>query len=461
MDQIMKIHILGIAGTMTASLAAALKKEGHLVTGSDQEKIYPPVSTILKKADIKINSSKIDSTVDLAIIGSSFSNFQKTKEEFDQIKKLNIKYISASEFIGQNLGKEDSILIAGTYGKTTISSLVSWIFDQANLNPNYMFGGKALNHFPSVNISSSNWSIIEADESIHGLDTQAKFLYYPVKFLLLTSADWEHKDSYPTEIENFNAFKKLILNVPINGILFINSQGYQTKELSLYSKSKIITYNSPTSDYFIKNITIRKNYSILDIKTPRNIIQVKTKLIGQFNFENILAAITITDSLNIPQTKIKQAIFKFKGINRRIEKIYNHKNIIIFDDFAQSSSRIKSTIAAIKFHYPKNNIKVLYQPHASFVQYKESLKEFKNIFDSVSEVVLSKLSFNNKVEKNNRVTAKDFKEVIGDKLTYLPIDEDICSFYKKNLKSGDILINMSSGGFSGNKIIKSIINSLK
>jgi len=457
----MKIHILGIAGTMTAPLAVALKKEGHIVTGSDQEKIYPPISTILKKADIKINSSKIDSNIDLAIIGSSFSSFKKTKEEFDQIKKLKIKYISASEFIAQNLGKENSILIAGTYGKTTISSLVSWIFNQANLNPNYMFGGKSLNHFPSVNISPSNWSIIEADESIHGLDTQAKFLYYPVKFLLLTSADWEHKDSYSTEIENFNAFKKLILKVPNDGILFINSKGYQTKELSLYSKSKIITYNSPTSDYFIKDIKIKKNYTVLLCQTPKNIIEIKTKLIGQFNFENILAAITISDSLNIPQTKIKQAIFKYKGINRRIEKNYDHKNIMIFDDFAQSPNRIKSTIEAVKLHFPKNKIKVLYQPHASFIQHQESLKEFKHVFDSVSEVVLSKLSFNNKIKKNNRVTAKNFKEIIGDKLIYLPIDEDICSFYQKNLTKGDILINMSSGGLSGNKIIKSIINSLK
>ena len=457
----MKIHILGIAGTMTASLAVALKREGHIISGSDQEKIYPPISTILKKADIKINSSKINSDIDLAIIGSSFSNFKRTKEEFDQIKKLKIKYISASEFIAQNLGRENSILIAGTYGKTTISSLVSWIFDQANLKPNYMFGGKSLNYFPSVNISPSNWSIIEADESINGLDTQAKFLYYPVKFLLLTSADWEHKDSYSTEIENFNAFKKLILKIPKDGILFINSKGYQTKELSLYSKSKVITYNSPTSDYFIKNIKIKKNYTVLFCQTPKNIIEIKTKLIGQFNFENILAAITIADSLNIPQTKIKQAIFKFKGINRRIEKIYDHKKIIIFDDFAQSPNRIKSTIEAVKLHFPKNKIKVLYQPHASFIQHKESLKEFKNVFESVSEVVLSKLNFNNKIEKKNRVTAKNFKEVIGDKLIYLPIDEDIPSFYQKNLIPGDILINMSSGGLSGNKIIKSIINSLK
>jgi UDP-N-acetylmuramate: L-alanyl-gamma-D-glutamyl-meso-diaminopimelate ligase len=446
---------------MTASLALALKKEGHIITGSDQEKTYPPISTILKQAKIEINSTPINSKIDLVIVGGSFSNFQKTKEEFDQVKKLKIKYVSASEFIGQHLIKENSVLIAGTYGKTTITSLVSWIFDQSKLNPNYMFGGKALNHFPSINISPSNWSIVEADESIHGLDTQAKFLYYPVKFLLLTSADWEHKDSYPTEIENFNAFKKLILNIPENGILFINSHGYQTKELSLYSKTKIITYNSPNSDYNIQKIKIKKNHSVLDIKTPRNIIQIKTKLIGQFNFENILAAITITDSLNIPQNKIKQALSKFNGISRRIEKIYDRKKIIIIDDFAQSSNRVKSTIEAVKLHFPKNNIKVLYHPHASFIQYKESLNEFKNVFDQTSEVVLSKLTFNNKIDKKNRVTAKDFQKIIGEKLVYIPIDEDICSFYKKNLKKSDILINMTSGGFSGNKIIKSIINSLK
>jgi len=453
----MHIHILGIAGTMTASLAVALKKEGHLITGSDQDKIYPPISTILEKADIKINSTEINSSIDLVIVGSSFSSFQKTKDEFDQIKKLNIKYISASEYIAKNLIKENSILIAGTYGKTTITSLVSWIFDQANLNPNYMFGGKSLNYFPSVNISPSNWSIIEADESIHGLDNQAKFLYYPVNFLLLISADWEHKDSYSSEITNFNAFKELILNIPKDGILFINSQGYQTKKLSLYSKSKIITYNSSDSDYFIKNIKIKKNYSILIIKTPRNILKIKTKLIGQFNFENILAAITVTDNLNIPQTKIRQAISKFNGINRRLEKVYDHKKIIIFDDFAQSSNRIKSTIEAIKLHYPKNNIKVLYQPHASFIQHKESLKDFKHVFDSVSEVVLTQLTFDKNIDKNKRVTAKDFQEIIGNKLIYLPIDEDIINHFQKTLRRGDILINMSSGGLSGNKIIKKLI----
>lgn len=457
----MRIHILGIAGTMTASLAIALKKEGHIVTGSDQEKIYPPVSTILEKADIKINSSKINSKIDLAIIGSSFNNFQKTKEEFELIKSKKIRYISATEYITQKLIKEQSILIAGTYGKTTITSLISWIFDQANLCPNYMFGGKSLNHFPSINISPSNWSIIEADESVHGLDSQAKFLYYPVTYLLLTSANWEHKDSYISEIENFNTFKKLVLNIPSNGTLFINSQGYKTKELSLYSKSKIITYNSVDSDYFLKNIRIKKDYSILEIKTPKNSFKVRSSLIGQFNFENILAAITVADSLGVSQTKIKQAVLSYKGISRRIEKIYDNNKIIVFDDFAQSATRVKSTLNAIKLHFPNNNIKVLYQPHASFIQHQDSLSEFKNVFNIASEVVLMKLSFNQNIDKTSRVTAKCFQKMIGNRLIYIPIDEDIILHYQKTLKRGDILINMSSGGFGGNKIIKSIINFLK
>ncbi len=457
----MHIHILGIAGTMTASLAVALKKEGNIVTGSDQKKIYPPVSTLLEKAKININSTKISKKIDLAIIGSSFSSFQKTKEEFEQIKKLKIKYVSASVFIAQNLIKENSILIAGTYGKTTISSLISWIFDQSNLNPNYMFGGEAINRFPATNISSSDWSIIEADESIHGLDTKAKFLYYPVKYLLLTSADWEHKDSYKTEIENFNAFKELVTNLPKDGILFINSNGFHTKELSLYSKAKIITYNSPTSNYYIKQIKIKKDYSILFCKTPRGIIQIKTKLIGNFNFENILAAITIADTFNLKITNIKKAILNFKGIKRRIEQISNKNNILIFDDFAQSANRVKSTLEAIHSHFPKKNIKVLYQPHASFIQYKESLKDFKNAFSETSQVVLAQLNYQKNIDKNRRSTVKDFKDIIGDKLIYLPTDKEIIKFYKKSLKKNDILINMSSGGFYGNKMIKSIINSLK
>lgn len=457
----MHIHIIGIAGTMTAHLAVSLKKQGHTVTGSDQEKIYPPISTTLKKAQININSINIDKSIDLAIIGSSYNSFEKTKEEFEQIKKLEIPFISATEYIAQNLVKENSILVAGSFGKTTITSLISWIFLKAKKNPNYMIGGNPKNKFDSIHFSPSDWSITEADESIHGLDAMAKFLYYPVKYLVLTSADWEHKDCYPTELDNFNAFKELILRVPKDGIILINNQNEIAKKLALYANSKVITYNSSDANYFIEKTQIKNNLTTLLIHTPTGLIKIDTKLIGNFNFENILAAVAISDYLEIKSHFIQNAIFSFSGIKRRLELIGNYKGILFFDDFAQSNDRVKSVLEAIKLHFPEHNIKVLYQPHASFIQYKDSLKNFSSAFNLASEVVVSQIGYKKEINKDQRTTAKDFQNQIGNKLHYLPIEKDIINYYQQNLKSKDILINMSSGGKSGNRIIKNIVKNFK
>ncbi|MEI8067844.1 MAG: Mur ligase family protein [Candidatus Shapirobacteria bacterium] len=421
----MKIHIIGIAGTMTAALAVALKKEGHQITGSDQDKIYPPISTTLNSAKIKINNTNINKNIDLAIIGSSYNSFEKTRTEFEQIKKLKIKYISATEYIAKYVSKNNPILVAGSYGKTTITSLLVWIFKKANLNPSYMFGGQSLNKFDSLDITKSDWSIIEADESINGLDTQAKFLYYPAKYLILTSAQWEHKDSYKSESENFNAFKKLVSNLPKNGLLVINKLGFKTQELSKLTKARIVTYETQTD--------------------------------GNYDYENKLAAITLCQELGINKKIIDKAVATFKGVKRRLELVADSNNILFFDDFAQSAPRIKSTIEALKLKYPKRKIKVFYLPHASFLQYKDSLIGLKDAFNGAVEIVLGQIKFNKDISKEDRVSASDFKKEIGSKLIYLPTEQDIIKHYQQSLVGNDILIYMSSGGLSSQKTFKKII----
>jgi len=453
----MRIHIISIAGTMTAPLAVNLKKRDNFITGSDQDKIYPPVSTLLKKANIPINTSEISSKIDLVIVGSSYKSFKRTRDEFNQVKKLKIPYISATEYIADNVIKENSILVAGSYGKSTITSLLSWIYRKAKKKPNYMFGAYPNNKFESINISPSDWSIIEADESINGLDKKAKFLYYPVKHLLLTNADWEHKDSYSSKLKNFNAFKQLILNTPKEGTILINSKGQDTKKLALYSQAKVITYNSPDSNYFIEKTIKGKEINRLIIHTPKGLIPLQTRLIGRFNFENILAAVAMADHLDIPIKTIQQAIFTYRGIKRRLELVDKKKNILFFDDFAQSKSRIESTLNSLKDHYPDKNINVFFQPHASFLQFKSSLKDLKKAFKNAKNIVLGPIKFNSKINKEDRNTAKDFKKELANKLTYIPIEKGIIDYYIHHLSSNDILIYMSSGGSSGNRILKSII----
>jgi len=398
MAKIMKIHILGIAGTMTAPLALELQKQGHIITGSDQEKIYPPISDFLK--NILLNQ-KLPIKIDLCIVGSSYNKFKKTREEFQYIHDNHIPYMSATNYIANNVSKTNSILIAGTFGKTSITSLLAWNFTKAGFNPSYMFGGIAKNNFPSLTFTNSDYSIIEADESINGLDKQAKFLYYPVKYLILTSASWEHKESYATAETNFNTFKKLIEKLPSDGLLIANKKGENIKKLVKHSVAPVIFYES----------------------------------------DNEIAVKLMCDHFCIPFSN------DFPGIMRRLDLISNKNDILIYDDFAQSSDRIQYVIKTLLKKHPQYNIKVLFEPHASHLQY--SIKGLGKALRSATEIVLSKISFN----LNQKITFKQYRKEIGDKIIYLPLEKDIIKHYQNTLKPLDLLIHFSS---SSNNICQNI-----
>ncbi|MFA4826864.1 MAG: Mur ligase family protein [Candidatus Shapirobacteria bacterium] len=425
----MKIHILGVAGTMTAPLAVELKRLGHEISGSDQEKIYPPFSYLLKRAKIPINLTPISPQLDLCIIGSSFKSFSQTRQEYQQILSQKIPYISATKYLAQNIGKKNTVLVAGSFGKTTITSLLVWIFNQARLNPSYMFGGTSLNRLPSLKMSSSEWSIIEADESINGLDKQAKFLIYPVKYLLITSANWEHKESYQTEADNQLAFQKLIKRIPKNGFIVYNPQDQHLSSLISGAKCPIIPYN-------------------FDLK-------FKTRLPGDYNDQNITAVYTLCQKLGLANHLIQKGIQSYKGIARRLQLLKVCQEIHFYDDFSQSVNRLKPTINTIKNLHPQKPIKVFYEPHASFTQHPDFVTELTNAFEDTAEIVLSQINYN--LNLTNKTTAKDFKTAIGNKLLYLPLSKDIYNHYITTLQPQDILIHFSSGGLEGLKTFKKVI----
>ncbi len=426
----MHIHILAISGQMTTPLALELKRQGHLITGSDQEKIYPPASTDLLRAQIPLNQTPITKNIDLVIVGSAYANNPKTKQEFEEVKKQKISYISATSFIAQNVIKKKSILVAGSYGKSTIAALLTQIFINADLNPSHLFSAKAVNPIPQLKITNSDWSIVEADESINGLDTQAKFLYYPSKYVILTSADWEHSDSHPTESHNLTAFRQLLQNIPPDGLLIYNPNNLNIQKILSSCPAKTIPY---------------------DFK-----LKFSTPLIGQHNSENITAAYTLCRQLSINETTVLSTIKSFKGIRRRLQLIKSAKNIIFIDDFAQSPIRVQAALNALHLTYPNRPIKVYFEPHASFLQQRSGLKGFAQSFELASEVVLGKIKFNPKITKENRVSAATFAKEVGNKLKYIPLTPQISAHYQNSLQSGDILIHFSSGGLAGLKTFSHI-----
>jgi len=431
----MNIHILAIAGKSTAPLAVELKNHGHHVTGSDQDKIYPPVSTLLEKNNIPINETNISKKINLVIVGSSYKKFSKTREEYDQAKLLKIPTISATKYINQHITKENSIIIAGSYGKTTITGLVSLILINASLDPSYLIGGTVIKSIPSVKINSSQWSVIEGDESINGLDDQAKFLYFKTKYVIITSVGWEHHDSYPTQKDNLNTYKQLVKNIPSDGLLIYNPFDSKLKKIAKLCKAPTLPYDSN-----------------LEFNTP---------LIGAHNIQNIKAAYTLCKALNIDDSIIKNTIEKYLGISRRLEQISVQNNIIFIDDFAQSSNRIKSSLDAIKTTYPNRPIKLFFEPRASFLLQKKSLKDFGKHLKDCQQVVIAKIPYKKSIKKSQRSTAKDFSQQLGNKSVYIPLYDQIVDHYKHNLSPGDILVHMSSGGQTGQIALSSIIRHFK
>lgn len=426
----MHIHILGIAGQgMTTPLALELKRLGHLITGSDQKKIYPPALPALKRARIPVNTPH--PRPDLVIVGSSYKNIPKTREEFNQIKKLKIPYISATQYLASHLIKKNSIIVAGSFGKTTITALIAWILLKTNLKPSYLIGGCPINRLPSLKINFSDWSVVEGDESINGLDTKAKFLYYPPKYVLLTSADWEHKESYQTEADNLAAYRRLLQNIPQNGFLVYNPRNSNITKILPFCRAKTVPYDFN--------------------------LQFPSPLIGQHNQENIIAAATFCRQLKIPDSTILSAVKSFKGIARRLQLLKNTHQILFVDDFAQSADRIKLTLKAISHHYPHRPIKVYFEPHASFLKYPSGLVNLKQAFTPAIEIVLGKINFDPKINKNDRVTAHTFATQVGNKLKYMPLPSQIIAHYQQTLIPGDVLVHLSSGGLIGLQTLHQII----
>lgn len=432
----MHIHILGIAGMgMVTPLALELQRQGHQLTGSDQTQIYPPASDLLKKAKIPINTTPITRSIDLAIIGSSYKNIPQTAQEFNQILQLKIPHISATQYIAKYLIKPESILVAGPFGKTTITALLTWIFKQAKLDPSYLIGGQPINKIPALTINQSHYSIVEADESINGLDTQAKFLYYPVKHLILTGTSWEHKDSYPSFNDNLQAFKQLIQKLPANGTLVYNPADKHIPKLLPFCHCRHLPYQKQTL--------------------------TTTHLIGQHNQQNISASITLSQALGLKTPQIHRAIKTFLGVQRRLQLIATNSNISFIDDFAQSPPRILQALTAIRKHYPHRPIKVFFEPHASFLQNPASLNGLGHAFSLADEVVLSKIRINPNIAKNTRVTASSFAFEIKNKLKYIPLPQQILTHYSNSLNSKDILVHFSSGGLSGLKTFRQLIKFFK
>ena len=392
-----------------------------------------------------------DGNPDLVVVGNVASS---SNPEWIYVQENKLRYLSYPEAIAEYFLGEKSIVCAGTYGKTTTSTLLSWIFQSNNLDPSYMFGGIPVNDFDSAAIGESReYSILEGDEyKTSGWDNRPKFALYAATHLLLTSVSWDHADVYPTEQSYFDAFKTLVAGIPKDGLLVACTEGKNMDQVLSLAKSKIILYGKDNNaDYRYRDVQQTEKGLYFDILHKKEIYHVKTSIIGEYNVENMLACFAICVELGLDPKQIIDSFASFKGIKRRLEKRLTGP-ITVIDDIAHSPAKAHSLLQTLRKIY-KGKVIAVYEPNTGNRQ-KEAIPQYDHAFDAADLVIIPKLS-------KLKIDSTDLdKPLEGDGLaqvikktqpntSYIENDSELVTTLAKTAKKGDCIAFLGSHGFRG------------
>lgn len=435
------IHIIGICGVATSALAIAFHDKGWKVTGSDKG-FFPPVSTELEKHGISFYAGWHPEKVgmpDIIMIGTA-SGTQNPETIY--AKENNIPYYSFPEIIGKFFVKEYSIVATGTWGKTSSSALLSFIFDNAKLDPTYMFGGVSLSHSASAKLTNSKYSIFEGDEyKSSPTDNTPKFIYYKPTHLLLSAVSWDHADLYPTEESYFETFKKLIYGV---NFIVANKDNEKVRELV---KDAIWYGKSNDAKYIYSDVQQTKD----GLNFKINNTPIYSPMIGAFQAENITGCFAMAKELGIKENIIVKAIAEFKGMKRRLEK-RSEGEITVFDDIAHSPEKASTVLENLKKIY-SGKIIAIFEPNIGG-RSRESIIKYNNAFKNADTVIIPRLT-KLKVAENESDQPMEGDELAStiskthSNVKYIEDDNELVKFIKENTKKDDVIVFLGSHGFRG------------
>ena len=443
------IHFIGIGGIGMSGLAQIMKNTGFNVQGSDLNNNKN--TDRLKKLGIKIYFGHSKRNLENATIVVLSSAIKNNNKELIASKKKKLPIFKRGEMLANVVSLKKNIVITGSHGKTTTTSLVANILVEAGLDPTVINGGVINSLKNTAHLGKGEWSVVEADES------DGSFLKLPVTYSIVTNIDKEHLEYYGNFRNLKKSFIKFLDKTPLIGKSLICIDDNNLKKI--FNKSKknnFLTYGfSKNSNYEIINVVKKKNYSIFDLKIKlisRNIKikNIKVNLLGDHNIKNTTAAIAVALNIGIKIDAIKKALNKFSGIQRRFTRVFTNGSREFFDDYAHHPSEIKAVINGARQVNKKRKIICVFQPHR-YSRVKLLKSEFASSFKLSDTVILCPIySAGEKINYN--FNQYNFSKLIAKKSKIQVINinnkKDLKSYLKKNLFDDEMVICMGAGSIS-------------
>ena len=440
----MNIHFIAIGGSAMHNLAIALHNKGYHVTGSD-DTIHDPSKSRLEKKGLLPKAfgwfpEKITQDIDVIILGM---HAKEDNPELLQAQDMGLKIYSYPEFLYEQSKDKTRVVIGGSHGKTTITSMILHVLAYHDREVDYMVGAQLEGFETMVHLTTENeFMVLEGDEYLSSpIDRRPKFHLYKPNIALLSGIAWDHINVFPTfegYIDQFRIFTDSLTN---GGIMVYNEEDAIVKEVVESSTHTIKKYPYSTPSYEIED-------GITAIDTPDGMMPLE--IFGDHNLQNLAGAKWICQHMGIDEDDFYEAIASFKGASKRLEKIAENKQTVIFKDFAHSPSKVKATTEAVKKQYVKREVIACLELHTYSSLNAEFLGEYKGALDQADKAVVFYSPHAVKIKQLDEVTTAQIGAAFGreDLMMFTNPAEFKAFLFSQNLEQ-TALVLMSSGNYGG------------
>jgi UDP-N-acetylmuramate: L-alanyl-gamma-D-glutamyl-meso-diaminopimelate ligase len=457
----MHYHLIGICGTAMASLAGMLQARGHKVTGSDQN-VYPPMSTQLAALGIEIlngyKAENADIGADCVVVGNAIS---RGNSELEEVLNRKMLYRSQAEIVQEEFIRgRRSLVIAGTHGKTTTTSIAAWICEVGGLDPGFLVGGIVQNFGASFRVTKSDHFVIEGDEyDTAYFDKKPKFMHYLPEIAIVNNIEFDHADIYRDLDAIKFEFSRLMNLVPGNGRLIAGIDSPVVREVLAEMDGRLFA-NVETFG-LADDAKWQARYIDFSGDTTRFTVfrdghswgKFETHLIGEFNVRNCLAVMIAADAWGISKEKIQEALHSFKSVKRRVEIRGVERGVTVIDDFAHHPTAVEETLKALRMKYEGKRLIAVFEPRSWSSRLAIFQEPYGKAFSYADYVIIAGVYNTSKASELGKVL--DVDELVKDielqgkpAMSFADADT-IVEHLAPELKEDDVVAIMSNGGFGG------------
>jgi UDP-N-acetylmuramate: L-alanyl-gamma-D-glutamyl-meso-diaminopimelate ligase len=450
-----KVHLSGIAGTGMSALAGLFKQRGWRVSGSDQN-IYPPVDRLLADLGVDIRTGyaagHVPADVDLCVLGNVLS---RGNPEAEHVLNESIPYMSMAEALYHHFIRgRQSVVVAGSHGKTTITSFLAHLMAQSGLKPGFFIGGKPLDFPANFRLGRGDYFVSEGDEyETAFFDRTSKFLKYHPRWLVLSALEYDHIDFFPTEELYAASFANLVNQVPANGAIVCHHDFAMNRRVVNRAFTPVLTYGGEGADFAIRSIVPQRRGYSFTVAHRGQEWPFQTVLDGRYNIWNLTAGIALGTRLGIPLELIARAVSSFHGVERRLRQLATVGEIEFREDFAHHPTAIENVLASLRERDPQRRLVAVFEPRSASLRRSHFQRALTDALALADETVLMEVWLKEKLPAAERLDV----EQLADDLRRHGRRATVCADYGtvrvalKNLdpQTPQTVVLFSNGAFGG------------